>query len=39
MRKGKRLLENAALAEQLKLKLVESRVFESGSVLLRYVKD
>ncbi|HVW12769.1 MAG TPA: dihydrofolate reductase family protein [Mucilaginibacter sp.] len=36
--KGKRLFENADLAERLRLKLVDTKVFESGSVLLRYVK-
>ena len=36
--KGKRLLENIELAGQLNLKLVEHKVFEAGSVLLRYVK-
>ena len=37
--KGKRLFDGVDLAEQLKLKLVETKVFKSGSVLLRYMKD
>ncbi|MBS1504543.1 MAG: dihydrofolate reductase family protein, partial [Bacteroidetes bacterium] len=36
--KGKRLFEHADLTERLRLKLVGTKVFESGSVLLRYVK-
>jgi len=36
--KGKRLFEGVDLAEQLQLKLVDTKVFASGSVLLRYVK-
>ncbi|HEY9000559.1 MAG TPA: dihydrofolate reductase family protein [Mucilaginibacter sp.] len=36
--KGKRLFEGVDLAERLKLKLVDTKVFESGCVLLRYVK-
>lgn len=36
---GRRLLEGASLQEKLRLKLVESRVFQkSGWVLLRYLK-
>jgi dihydrofolate reductase len=36
---GRRLFEGASLPEKLRLKLVESRKFESGSILLRYVKQ
>jgi len=36
--KGKRLFENAELAERLKLRLVETKVFKSGCVLLVYAK-
>ena len=36
---GKRLLEGVSLQEKLQLKLVESRIFKSGSVALRYVKQ
>jgi len=36
---GRRLLEGVSLAEQLKLKFVESRSFRSGRVALRYVKQ
>ncbi|MBS1520492.1 MAG: dihydrofolate reductase family protein [Bacteroidetes bacterium] len=36
--KGKRLFEGVDLAERLKLKLVDTKVWESGCVLLRYVK-
>jgi dihydrofolate reductase len=35
---GRRLLEGVSLPESLKLKLVESKVFESGNVALRYLK-
>jgi dihydrofolate reductase len=35
---GKRLMEGVSLQEKLRLKLVESKVFKSGSVLLRYSK-
>jgi dihydrofolate reductase len=35
---GRRLLEGVSLTEKLKLRLVESKVFESGCVGLRYVK-
>jgi dihydrofolate reductase len=35
---GRRLLEGITLQEKLKLKLVESTVFKSGCVALRYVK-
>jgi dihydrofolate reductase len=37
--KGKRLFEGVDLAERLKLKLVDTRVFKSGSILLRYEKS
>jgi len=36
--KGKRLFEEVDLAERVKLKLVETKVFKSGFVLLRYGK-
>jgi len=36
---GRRLFEGVSLAEKLRLKLVESRPFESGAVLLRYLKQ
>jgi len=36
---GRRLLEGVSLQERLQLKLVESKVFKSGCVLLRYVKS
>jgi len=36
---GRRLLEATYLPEQLQLKLVDSTIFESGHVALRYVKD
>jgi len=36
--KGKRLMEGASLAEKLRLKLVESKSFNCGAVLLRYLK-
>jgi dihydrofolate reductase len=35
---GRRLMEGVNLAEKLRLKLVESKVFGSGCVALRYVK-
>jgi dihydrofolate reductase len=35
---GKRLLEGTNLQERLQLKLVESKVFKSGCVVLRYLK-
>lgn len=35
---GRRLMEGVSLPEKLKLKLVDSKVFESGSVALRYLK-
>ena len=36
---GRRLLEGVNLRERLQLKLVESKVFKSGSVALRYLKQ
>ncbi|HEY1774184.1 MAG TPA: dihydrofolate reductase family protein [Gammaproteobacteria bacterium] len=36
---GRRLLESIGLQKALPLKLVESRVFKSGCVLLRYLKQ
>jgi dihydrofolate reductase len=36
---GRRLFNNLNLPESLQLKLVESKVFESGSVALRYIKS
>ena len=35
---GRRLLDGVSLQENLRLKLVESKVYKSGSVLLHYVK-
>lgn len=35
---GRRLLEGVSLRQQLQLKLVESKIFKSGCVALRYVK-
>ena len=35
---GRRLFEGEGLPQKLRLKLAESKTFESGSVLLRYVK-
>ena len=35
---GRRLLEGVSLRERLQLKLVESKIFESGCVALRYLK-
>ena len=37
--KGRRLLEGTNLRESLRLKLVESKVFKSGCVALRYLKQ
>jgi len=37
--KGRRLLEGINLPENLQLKLVESKIFPSGSVALHYVKQ
>jgi len=36
---GRRLLEGVNLTERLQLKLVESKIFESGCVALRYSKQ
>lgn len=36
---GKRLLEGVSLPEKLQLKLVESKIFDSGCVALRYLKQ
>ena len=36
---GRRLLEGVSLPERLRLKLVESKIFKSGSVALRYLKQ
>jgi dihydrofolate reductase len=36
---GKRLLEGVSLQERLQLKLVESKIFRSGCVALRYLKQ
>src|SRR6202011_3899974 len=36
---GRRLLEGVSLPEKLQLKLVESKIFKSGSVALRYLKQ
>jgi len=36
---GRRLCEGVNLQEKLRLKLIESTVFESGSVALRYLKQ
>jgi dihydrofolate reductase len=36
---GRRLLEGIHLPETLQLRLVESKIFESGSVALRYLKQ
>ena len=36
---GRRLLEGVSLPEKLRLKLVESKCFESGCVALRYLKQ
>jgi dihydrofolate reductase len=36
---GRRLLEGVSLPERLQLKLVDSKIFKSGSVALRYLKQ
>jgi dihydrofolate reductase len=36
---GRRLLEGISLAEKLQIKLVESKIFKSGCVALRYLKQ
>jgi len=37
--KGRRLLEDTSLPDQLNLKLVSSKIFKSGYVALHYLKD
>jgi dihydrofolate reductase len=37
--KGRRLFDGVSLPEKLRLKLVESKTFKSGSVALRYLKQ
>jgi hypothetical protein len=36
--KGRRLLDDVSLPERPLLKLVETKIFKSGSVALRYLK-
>jgi dihydrofolate reductase len=36
---GRRLLEGVSLQEKLQLRLVESKIFQSGCVALRYLKQ
>jgi dihydrofolate reductase len=36
---GRRLMEGVSLPEKLQLKLVESKIFKSGCVALRYLKQ
>jgi dihydrofolate reductase len=36
---GRRLLEGVSLPRKLQLKLVESKIFKSGSVVLRYLRQ
>jgi dihydrofolate reductase len=36
---GRRLLQGVSLPQRLQLKLVESKIFKSGSVALRYFKQ
>lgn len=36
---GRRLLEDVSLQERLQLKLVESKIFKSGGVALRYLRQ
>jgi dihydrofolate reductase len=36
---GRRLLEGVSLPQKLRLKLADSKTFDSGSVLLRYLKQ
>ena len=36
---GRRLLEGVSLRERLPLKLVESKIFKSGCIALRYLKQ
>ena len=35
---GRRLLDDVSLPESLQLRLVESKIFKSGCVALRYLK-
>ncbi|HYW70127.1 MAG TPA: dihydrofolate reductase family protein [Pyrinomonadaceae bacterium] len=37
--KGRRLFDGVSLPERLRLKLVDSKIFKSGSVALRYLKE
>jgi dihydrofolate reductase len=37
--RGRRLLEGIGLQERLQLKLVESKIFKSGCIALRYLKQ
>jgi dihydrofolate reductase len=36
---GRRLLDGTSLPERLQLRLVETKIFKSGSVALRYLKQ
>ena len=36
---GRRLLDDVSLPERLQLRLVESKIFKSGSIALRYLKQ
>jgi dihydrofolate reductase len=36
---GRRLLEGVSLSEKLQLKLVDTKIFKSGCVALRYLKQ
>ena len=36
---GRRLLDSVSLREKLQLKLVESKIFDSGYIALRYLKQ
>ncbi|HEY6118425.1 MAG TPA: dihydrofolate reductase family protein, partial [Pyrinomonadaceae bacterium] len=36
---GRRLLHDVSLPEKLQVKLVESKIFQSGCVALRYLKQ
>jgi riboflavin biosynthesis pyrimidine reductase len=36
---GRRLLEGVSLPEKLQLKLVDSKIFKTGCVALRYLKQ
>jgi len=37
--KGRRLLDGVSLPEKLQLKLIESKIFKSGCIALRYLKQ